>query len=1126
MRIDWLVFLRTRIGNRRRPRSFAGRIQRLEDRTLLAAFVVDSIQDSADVSPGDGIAADSLGRVTLRAAIQEANALAGADSITFDASLAGETFRLGLFGSGDNLAATGDLDITDDLTVTGLGASQTNIDGMSSDRVFEIKAGVTARLEFLKISNGMAGLSNEDGGGIRNLGTLSLNHVELSGNSASGGGGGVASYGTGSSLTVTDSVFTSNVAGGSNGGGAILTGSTTSISMTKISTNTATVGHGGGIVNSGLGVLTVSTTTIKGNSVGPGSSGGGLFNSATATIDRSTISGNTASTGGGIANVRFGDSASVSLLLSTISGNSATNQGGGLFAGLGTTSSVTDSTITANGAAYEGGGIFRQGIVSMAGTILAKNTTGTAAPDLFGLIQSQGYNIIGNISGGSGYADNDKKNVDPLLGPLQDNGGPTFTHAIGGSSPALDANNSLIASGTDQRLLPRPVDGDGNATALADIGAFEAQKTVIQLPEPTVNITIKLNGPNIDIVDSNTNTVLQTIPANPPGGVTIEGTAADEVITIDFTNGNPIPVGGIIFNGGGSTGTGDSLILENGTFTSTTHVFLSASSGTIALQSASATSVITYNDVTSTIIDRLSVSSRTYQFGSSADDATLEDDATPSNNTLRLTSIASSTPVEFSSPSTALTINAGAGNDTVNLVAVDSLFAASLSVTGDDGNDLIDGFALSLGLALQGNVGNDTLLGGSGNDDLNGHSEDDSIIGGVGNDTLQGGAGNDVLDGGAGNDNVQGQGGNSDTLTGGIGNDSLDGGTGTTDLLRDGGDANLTLTNTQLTGIGTDTLAGFELADLFGGASNNTITAVAFSGGSVTLSGAAGNDTLIGSTTKSNVLNGNEGNDSLTGGNVKDTLNGGSGTDTLTGGNDNDSLHGGDGDNDVLTGGSGNDTLNGGSGIGDQVRESGNVNFTLSNTQLTGNGTDSLIDIKTAHLTGGTSNNNLNASAFTLGNVTLLGGLGNDTLTGGSGNDSLQGDLGNDLLKGRNGDDLLNGANDTLASGTDNDTLNGGAGNDTLNGGIGNDGLSGYTGNDVLNGGAGNDTLYGGDGNDALLGGAGNDTCLGGLGEDTLNGQSGTDKLSGDAGTNVFIDLADRVEGFVLNPLPTWVNAT
>ena len=121
MRFDWLARVRTHLHRSCRSCSRTWRIESLESRVLLTAFTVDSIADSNDLVPGDGIAADLQGRVTLRAAIQEANALAGPDTIILPAG----TFYLALSGPEENLAASDDMDVCDELTITGAGRDQT-----------------------------------------------------------------------------------------------------------------------------------------------------------------------------------------------------------------------------------------------------------------------------------------------------------------------------------------------------------------------------------------------------------------------------------------------------------------------------------------------------------------------------------------------------------------------------------------------------------------------------------------------------------------------------------------------------------------------------------------------------------------------------------------------------------------------------------------------------------------------------------------------------------------------------------------------------------------------------------------------------------------------------------------
>jgi Ca2+-binding RTX toxin-like protein len=457
---------------------------------------------------------------------------------------------------------------------------------------------------------------------------------------------------------------------------------------------------------------------------------------------------------------------------------------------------------------------------------------------------------------------------------------------------------------------------------------------------------------------------------------------------------------------------------------------------------------------------------------------------------------------------------------TATVYTTDCDEVTSLSVTGDadaDNNSISIAGVIAPFAGLDGAI---TVNGGGGNDSITGSGFNDSLLGGAGDDTITGAAGNDAIDGGAGTDRVSesndanftltnttltGHGNDTlagieqaaltggaaanaftattftgaTTLTGGAGNDTFTGGSGT-DRVVETGDVNFTLTNTSLTGNGTDTLASIEQAALTGGAGNNTINASAFTG-PVTLDGAAGNDVL-------------------TGGAAADSLTGGAGNDTLTGGGGNDTLAGGDGTDRV-------------------VETTDATNVALSNTSLTGIGTDVLSGIEEASITGGGGGNGLDAANFT-GAVTLDGGAGNDTLFDGPGSHNLIGGPGDDTITGAGGNDTIAGGDgtDTIReSGDLNLTLSNaaltGLGNDTLSGIeradlTGGDGgnvldAASFAGNVTLDGGAGPDTLVGGLGSDLLLGEGDNDRIKGGAGDDTLQGSGGADRLSGNEGKDV-----------------------
>jgi hypothetical protein len=262
----------------------------------------------------------------------------------------------------------------------------------------------------------------------------------------------------------------------------IATNVNATISGLTIANGNASTGisAGGGIFNNGT--LTVANASISGNSAV--TAGGGIANnSATLTLYACTVSGNFAGGGAGISG------GTTNVINSTISGNSATGNGGGLTVA---TLSLTNSTIAGNSAGGSGGGLFNNG--ANGATVIAKSTivalnTSPSGPDINGALISQGFNLIGNTStttispahftdqvGGSGSP------IDPLLGVLQDNGGPTFTRALLPGSPAIDKGDSGGLT-TDQRGSSRPIDLAGIVNANggdgSDIGAFEVNGGVL-----------------------------------------------------------------------------------------------------------------------------------------------------------------------------------------------------------------------------------------------------------------------------------------------------------------------------------------------------------------------------------------------------------------------------------------------------------------------------------------------------------------------------------------------------------------------------------------------------------------------------------------------------------------------
>ncbi|MCA9226760.1 MAG: hypothetical protein KDA47_14155, partial [Planctomycetales bacterium] len=262
----------------------------------------------------------------------------------------------------------------------------------------------------------------------------------------------------------------SNNFAGINGGGLHISGTgDVTFNQSRIRGNTAD-SEGGGLWNSGAGTLMVSESTVSGNQA---TFGGGVFqdgSGGTTTISASTISGNTASGntgmpgGGGV----MSEGGTLNVTTSTISGNNSSGAGGGLLV-LGGTATIASSTIANNMAGGNGGGVRVDGGTATAtNTIIATNSATGSGPDISGTLNSGDYNLIGNTSGATitGTTGNNVTGVDPMLGPLTDNGGPTRTHALLTGSPAIDAGTNAGLS-TDQRGVPRPQGND------FDIGAFE-----------------------------------------------------------------------------------------------------------------------------------------------------------------------------------------------------------------------------------------------------------------------------------------------------------------------------------------------------------------------------------------------------------------------------------------------------------------------------------------------------------------------------------------------------------------------------------------------------------------------------------------------------------------------------
>ena len=454
---------------------------------------------------------------------------------------------------------SGDLDVGGS-TIIGKGATQTVIRGGGdwADRIFEIHGAVTLR--DLTVSGGnvpdTGGLFADNGGGIRvtggsldlqdsvvedndgpdqgggifsDGGPVTLTRSRVSDNRSSGTqgrGAGIFIGGTGP-LNIVDSVVSNNVANCCGGG--VWVSSFSTITDSVITGNTADLG-GGIYYNTGVQTDIVGST-ISNNVANNGGGAGMYLQAASLSVYESTISHNS---GGSGISVGPGGSASLFLQRSTVSHNISPSLGGGVD--VSGSATITDSTLSANETGGDGGGVrvgqdaFADiqrttiannvanrdadatgdgggfsiasvlGSLSLATSIVSGNQdlgTGTIHENCsnIGTLTTNGTNVVPNKDdcGTALAADDD---ADPLLGPLDFNGGPTATHAIPANSPAADVlagDAPGCQATTDQRGVPRPV-GAG-----CDAGAYEYAECL----DTVVNVVGTANADTLEGTNGN-----------------------------------------------------------------------------------------------------------------------------------------------------------------------------------------------------------------------------------------------------------------------------------------------------------------------------------------------------------------------------------------------------------------------------------------------------------------------------------------------------------------------------------------------------------------------------------------------------------------------------------------------
>jgi len=487
----------------------------LVTRVQAATFTVTRTDDP---SPDGCAPADC----SLREAVMAANGSPGSTVV-----LPAGTYTLTIPGADAVITnpAVGDLDILAPMGIVGAGVGSTIVQAGGTPfegvhRVFDNHSTEAVRIANMTIRHG---LDVEDGSGgcIRNIGALTLEFVTVRGCRSRVAGGGVASF---HALTLFQVTITGNkvisdtgqiVNGGGLGGGPgphLGASSTVNISYSVLIDNEARsagdvdlTAFGGGFVNTAT--MHISRSIISGNTALNGGGGvstgsmtitdttitdnkakydvGGVDNEGVMVVSNSTFSTNVAGFGcvgsqcdrayaGGVLNV--GESARLFVNNSTFSGNRCLMSGGGLLNAAGVVT-ISSSTFAGNVCRLSAG-VGASDTILMKNTIVANNTaTDPSGGDTGGLITSQGYNLIQRTTGSTigGDLTGNIVGQDPRLGPLQDNGGPTLTHALNPGSPALNAGNP--AGCLDHAGAPLPQDQRGKARSQGgrcDIGAAEA----------------------------------------------------------------------------------------------------------------------------------------------------------------------------------------------------------------------------------------------------------------------------------------------------------------------------------------------------------------------------------------------------------------------------------------------------------------------------------------------------------------------------------------------------------------------------------------------------------------------------------------------------------------------------
>lgn len=548
-------------------------------------YTVDTTADTADANPGDGICADATGACSLRAAIQEANAQGGAVILL----PAGAQFTLTLAGSGEDAAASGDLDVTGNLRIIGAGA---DIDAAGLDRAFDVLPGGQLELHEVTVHDGS--VTAESGGGLRSAGTLLMERCVVFGCSALGAGAsGGAVFNDGGTLNVLDSTLrdcTATRAGGGieanagltrleftdllnnetgpmpgNGGGLHLTGDGDVIVRFSLAEGNVAASEGGGLWNSAVGLMIVTLSEIRENSAdgtAADNGGGGLFNDGgDLFVSFSQVRDNTATVGSGSGGGILNDGGALDLQQVAVRGNISNRAGGGIevVGGITTIDRCFVSSNSTGAAPGNGGGLHITGPGSV--TVTDSDFNGNFASaeggglwnSAVGTLDIRRSAIEGNVASGNdadqggGGLFNDGGDMDVIRCTLTANVADGLAGSGGG---ILNNTGDLFVSRTRMAFNDAQRAGGG---VEANVGTTTLSR--VQLlrnacgAAPGNGGGLHLTGPGD--VNVNLSFVTSNAAANEGGGLWNSATGT-MIVTNTSITGNTAPFGPNNFNDGGT----------------------------------------------------------------------------------------------------------------------------------------------------------------------------------------------------------------------------------------------------------------------------------------------------------------------------------------------------------------------------------------------------------------------------------------------------------------------------------------------------------------------------------------------------------------------------------------------